>query len=608
MALNGSFTGSTANSYITPKIVWSAEQSISGNWSKVTATLSYSKSSSTSQATSGTWSGGITIDGTETTGTKSGVAFNPGGGYVSVLTATTYVYHGTDGKKSFAISAYGKVTANGVNTSLSSTTISKTGIELDQIPRKSIATLTKSSVDFGKSVGIATNRASSDFTHKLYYRTADSNWIAITETASVLDTYSWVVPKSLMEKIPEASSLTITISCDTYYKGAYMAEHHMTLTATVPADDEDCYPTIGGISWTKAEDSKEPSGWPLIQGVSKGTLEMTDLAGAYGSRIYTYSLTFAGLSSTYYTLKVDNLASAGKLKAIAKVTDTRGRATTKEVEFDVAAYSPPNLTTNVYRCDSEGNESVSGDYLRVLATASVSQVKVNGTNQNTLQSLTLYYKKSTDTSYSNKSLTSGTALILSASSNNTWDWYITASDKINTVRSDGAAPTGDVVFDILANGKGIAFGKVAEMEGFDSAWPYMLNGKAQGDYIVEQGTSTSSSDSTTGAKGGTWTYRKWNSGWAECWCDFWFGSQAITTAWGYLYETAAANIVSFPENLFTSTPATWPQVIYTNGGSILALEIQGENSTSKSIGWYPVRPTPQTVSYWCQVYARGKWK
>ena len=69
MALNGTINGSTSNKYIDAKIVWSATQSIVGNYSDVTATLSYSRNN-TGYTTGGTWSGSITINGTKTSGSK----------------------------------------------------------------------------------------------------------------------------------------------------------------------------------------------------------------------------------------------------------------------------------------------------------------------------------------------------------------------------------------------------------------------------------------------------------------------------------------------------------------------------------------------------------
>lgn len=49
------------------------------------------------------------------------------------------------------------------------------------------------------------------------------------------------------------------------------------------------------------------------------------------------------------------------------------------------------------------------------------------------------------------------------------------------------------------------------------------------DYVVETGTS------------GKWTYRKWNSGWAECWATLGFTSLAVSNAWGSMYYATWMN-------------------------------------------------------------------
>ena len=43
MALQGSFSGETSNDQITPTITWQATQSVIGNYSDITATLTYKR-------------------------------------------------------------------------------------------------------------------------------------------------------------------------------------------------------------------------------------------------------------------------------------------------------------------------------------------------------------------------------------------------------------------------------------------------------------------------------------------------------------------------------------------------------------------------------------
>lgn len=111
------------------------------------------------------------------------------------------------------------------------------------------------------------------------------------------------------------------------------------------------------------------------------------------------------------------------------------------------------------------------------------------------------------------------------------------------------------------------------------------------DYVVEQGTS------------GIWTYRKWNSGIAECW-----GGKAITlshyasTAGFYAYYTD----VKFPSGFFVSAPiltyTAWiDNALALTGTLTTALTKDGLNlyalsntSGSKPTSWY--------------VDAKGRWK
>ena len=136
MAINGSFSGSSGNKYVQPTITWSAKQDIAGNYSDVTATLTYSRTN-TGYTTYGTWAGGITINGVRTADSKYvTITYNSN---TVALTATVRVYHNADGSKSITISADGGISG----TSFNSTSCSST-ITLDPIPRQAYIDTTRS--------------------------------------------------------------------------------------------------------------------------------------------------------------------------------------------------------------------------------------------------------------------------------------------------------------------------------------------------------------------------------------------------------------------------------------------------------------------------------
>ena len=111
------------------------------------------------------------------------------------------------------------------------------------------------------------------------------------------------------------------------------------------------------------------------------------------------------------------------------------------------------------------------------------------------------------------------------------------------------------------------------------------------DYIVEQGTS------------GIWTYRKWNSGIAECWGNA-SGSASFTRTWGGLYICDAFT-VSFPSGLFIANPVATMSaqggnsLIVFNGGTLNAtsMKIQAGRGASAS-----------NFSYFIGIHAIGRWK
>ena len=109
------------------------------------------------------------------------------------------------------------------------------------------------------------------------------------------------------------------------------------------------------------------------------------------------------------------------------------------------------------------------------------------------------------------------------------------------------------------------------------------------DYVVEQGTS------------GIWTYRKWNSGIAECWghCT---GSYSITTQTGSLFY--CSDTVALPSGLFSELTA-----ININARSNYGVVASVNNDTSLSrIGFYLQCAT--SASTYCYVFfsIKGRWK
>lgn len=118
---------------------------------------------------------------------------------------------------------------------------------------------------------------------------------------------------------------------------------------------------------------------------------------------------------------------------------------------------------------------------------------------------------------------------------------------------------------------------------------------ATADYVVEQGTS------------GIWTYRKWNSGIAECWGKS-SGTFNITTTWGSLYISSGQYAYANYPFTFIETPTCFESHI-AEGSSIIGMN-SGILGTKTHTPYYQFfRPNSlsniEITTYW---YAIGKWK
>ena len=127
-------------------------------------------------------------------------------------------------------------------------------------------------------------------------------------------------------------------------------------------------------------------------------------------------------------------------------------------------------------------------------------------------------------------------------------------------------------------------------------------GSSDADYVVEIGSEAMGTN-------GTWYWRKWNSGKAECWGCRNFGTMLVNNAWGSLY-TSAVFTQDLPQDVFKTTPdAININFVHTNAGGWIS---KYENTAPSAIttgSFVVVRPesgniTPTNIGF----YIIGEWK
>lgn len=467
MALSGSFSGSILSGNYKLRVDWIATQNVSGNTSKVTCTMYLIQASSWGLGIASRSDNTTTINGTKYTWTSPAIS-NGGGKTTKLATVTSgNIAHNADGTKSVTISSTFELNATISGTYRDVITASAT-ITLNTIPRATQPTLSASSVNMGSAVTISMPRASSSFTHDLAYKVGDGSYTSIATGRGT--SYSWTVP-DVASRIPSATSVKLTVRCVTKNGSTTVGTKYAYLTAKVPAS---VVPTVSAVTVEEATADLAAQFGAYIQNKSKLKVNVS-ASGAKGSSITDYQTTLLGKTYTGSSWTSGVLTSKGTVTLSTKVKDSRGRwSAAKTTTVTVLAYSPPQVQSLVvYRLDTSGAADEQGERLRVDYRYSVTELD----GRNTAAAV-IDWKRSSEETWTELLVDTALSAYKSVkpetptfSIDYQYDVRITVTDWFGSARSyTTTLPTGAVILDILANGKGIAFGKAAEQEGIDFGW------------------------------------------------------------------------------------------------------------------------------------------
>lgn len=438
MALSGTFYGTTSNPRIKPQIVWSAKQSVAGNYSDVTAVLQYTRSNS-GYTTGGTWEGTLSING-ETVTDKLYLEITYGN-TTTALSATVRVYHGDDGKKSIAISATGGIVTP-AEASLKTTEISET-ITLDTIPRASEISATDCNI--GSCSTLVIDKKSSSLSSSLAYRfgsltgyITSAGGVSTAEKKFSATVVNFKVPTTFYAQIPEAARGTCTITCTTYAGSVKVGSTTTTFCAT--AAESLCAPTVAGaVKDTRAETvALTGNDQVLVLNASKATCTIT--ATARNSATITKKSIF-GRSVTGTQLVLDP-PTKGEIAFVAK--DSRGYRTQLNYTAQTVAYLKPTANIKPKR------DTPTGSTAKVTVTGKCFQGSF-GKSSNTLTlklevvgtgtTLTLTPTVNDDNTYR------GVFKLTGLPYENSYSLKLTLTDKLTTITKNATLPRGMPVFD-----------------------------------------------------------------------------------------------------------------------------------------------------------------
>ena len=298
----------------------------------------------------------------------------------TILDTTITVTHKDDGSGTVKVRTW-------MDTRISAGVVEKSQtVTLTTIARASEIT-SAGAVTLGNKCSVKWTPKSADFRYKLKFSLG--SWSLTTgiihpNTTSAYTYAGTEIPIVVANQIPNAKNGTMTVSLYTYSDSAATKQvgsaSTETFTVTVPKPS-----TAPDVSMTLTPQSSLGSAFNglYIQGKTKvkATLSGT---GKYSATIKTYGMMVEG--KLYYA--ADNytseyLSQYGNITVDGYASDSRGYSGSVSKSIEVISYSKPKISDVVAaRCDSKGNLSDSGTYLKIEAKRSYSQVKANGVQKN----------------------------------------------------------------------------------------------------------------------------------------------------------------------------------------------------------------------------------
>lgn len=541
-------------------------------------------------------------------------------GWYKLGSKTITVSHNADGTKRIALTAEWDCGFDSSYTprhlSLSET------VTLTTIPRASTATTSGSTL--GKILTITIKRASSSFTHKLYYTCGSVKDKLIAENVGT--SYSWNAPPlSLAQQAPNAETVALTLTVKTYNGSTYVGAWSTSVKLAVPST---VVPALSVAISDPTGVSNTYGGYVQLR--SKVKVDIT-ASGVQGSSIKSYSIKVGSIyAATSASGTTDYLPGSGKLTVSCAVTDSRGRTTTKTQSITVLAYSKPAITAiSAARCNANGTANRAGTYGKVTFSGAITSLSAKNTAAYAVQYREVGAQDWTTAgrpaagNYDPADISA----VFAADKSKRYEVRVVATDAFESIGSTlRDLPAAYALYHLAKHLLSVGLGRLCDKanaiqvgldacfdrdvqidgtltlgDGLSAPLPVKSGGtgvatldelrQALGikDYIIEQGIS------------GNWTYQKYASGYADLW---WRGTVTPTsyTAVGSMVYT---NIIS----LSMPFGVTGNVVVTAIGDNLHIITNVDWSYANKTVSFRMLRAASMTLGE--QVVAlrvMGKWK
>lgn len=317
-----------------------------------------------------------------------------------------------------------------------------------------------SSCNLGTTITIELKNDNPNYDHDIYYGLSGQTFELAT---FVGNSYTWTIPLSLAELLPNTTEGKLTIRVETYENYSLIGSKNAVITVKVPdsikpvASENTYTETVSGLT-------DKFGGWVQDNSILDITI---NASGQYGASIIRCVTEFMGKTYTGLKFRTGVLNKSGTHAIKTTVTDSRGRTLVINDSLYILPYTFPKIgSLKAYRCDSSGNKKDEGEYVRVEF-----DYVVNVMNNNNVGSYAIKYATAGSTSFTTIKSGTGTAIASTYISTSAillpeyaYTIRLTVSDYVKTVNYDVDIPVGFMVMDFNDNGRAIAIGKASEKD------------------------------------------------------------------------------------------------------------------------------------------------
>lgn len=367
-------------------------------------------------------------------------------------------------------------------------------IKLPDIKRAS--TSSNISGTLGSAVTINITRQMTTFKHNLKY---DFKGSTGTIATGVDTSYSWTLPTSFADLLPNDLSGTGTLIVETLSGSTVIGENRYTITATIP-NTATYKPTLASVSLSDANTITGSliTGTNFVRILSRPKVTFGTATGKNGATIKSYNAEVVGKNKfiTGNGSNFDMFDFTGSAVIRATVTDSRGLTSAPvDTTINVLDYFlPQTISLKITRAQSDPN------IFQLSPIVEIAPLTVGGVQKNQLKIkvevapydtgvYTVDNGSATNT-WSTISKMNGELLNLGGSYDKAKSWLVrvTVSDSLNTAMPIGQTVSSEFAL-MVKTPTGVSFGKIWERGIID----------AQGDVYVSGNISTQANVNVTGS-------------------------------------------------------------------------------------------------------------